>query len=967
MPASSGGEMSENGEKLEGQSPARAARAWDLSDSKLIGFALLGLGLLIAYYFPCLSGQGDFYFSDIAFYFEPFAHFVQQEARLGILPLWNPYVYSGMSQVAVPSPGLFYPFSWLMFLMPFSAGLSIYMIVHQVLFGVGAYLYFRDLGSSRTASVLGAMAVALGAYSFSLVRNFTLPASMAWLPLALWCERRIDFGRSMSRRAAGAPGASASLGAFASLGASATGDLSGSRENAAGLAEKDAGAQDMVGAPHGRPGGTRGREAGSGLFPYVFGLVFSVAMIMYAGRPEVGAPELVLIGIACISKFLQALFKKELRPWMWQELFLKLGALTLGVALSLPMIGPVLDWTKVSPRATGMAPKWVFTWSSNWYDFLCLFLSQPMGDLTALNDYSVQLRALVSSRGSHVPFLTSTYISPVIGTLSIFGLFDRTFKQRWIVVSLLIGFIFMSAGNYTPFAPAIVSLSSFLATFRYPVKLLIFPAIILILLAVRGFDSMIEGRLGRALLAVVSAIWLVVLSFALILYAFPDIVIHASKLPWLFHGTHPRSFLINAEMLMAGSMLHAAAIGIATCATAFIVWRIVQRNGSVLKETDKGILNVCSMFLICLTAFCLLQSSIKFRQTVPFGFFEHPSKVARVLANTFSPATVGAFRVVNLYFDPLTVPKNYKARPGSKFEEDFFQYARELCLYKTVLDYNIPSSNGYEAAETSYYRDFFIDALQFCTQAKHEVEKRVSDLPMHRFAMLSATDSANTQCYRDREDNPIRELDPTLFEKVHEDRSINYRLYKVRNPRPRIYFADKIEAVESFDKLRAEFLKLTPISIDTNPRLCYLKSSDMSSGVPGSAGGSPAPNSAKTELVLKNDNGQSLSLTATTPTPRLLIIADHFFPGWIATIDNTPTTILQANIINRAILVPSGTHEIRMLFRPQSMTLGLTASTVSFFIFAIGLTLISKSKTLAQLYTKSEPAPEASSADSSSQ
>lgn len=892
----------------------------DLSRRQLIGFPILCVVLLLVYYFPCLTGQGDFYFSDICFYFEPFAHFIREQVRAGVFPLWNPYVYSGMSQVAVPSPGLFYPFSWLIFLLPFSAGLSIYMIFHQLLLGAGGYFYFRELKSSKTAAMLGACALTLCAYSFALIRNFTLPASMAWLPLALWFERKIDLSQQ---------DASARTQGMEQIGDSVSESVL-SHPPMLGAPESPHLPGSMVGAPHGRPLNT---------LPYIAGLVFCVAMIMYSGRPEVGAPELVLIGIACVSKFVSLLFKKQLTPLAWQELFLKIAALLLGVALSLPMIGPVLDWTKVSPRATGMAQKWVFTWSTNWYDFLCLVLSQPMGDLTLLNENSVHLRQLVTSRGSHVPFLTSAYISPVIATLAVWGAFDKTFKLRWIVFALLIGFVLMSAGNYTPFAPAIVSLSAFLATFRYPVKLLIFPAILIVLLAVRGTDVMLGGRLSRTLLISTSIIWFAVLLSALNLCAFPQIVLIASKCRWLFAETFPDTFMVQAQMLLAASMLHAAAIGIATCVAAYLIRKTVIHRDGPIKESERAIINTCSMFLILLCCLTLLQSSIKYRQTVPGGFFKHPSPVAQLLESvqTKTP-TKDPFRVVNLYFDPLTVPKKYKARPSSKFEEDFFQYARELCLYKTVLDHDIYSTNGYEAAESTYYRDFFLDALSFCTQGKHETEKRVSDLPMHRFLALSATAFANTQCYRDREGNNIPALDANLFEKVNEDQKLNHRLFKVKNPRPRIYFASAVEGVENFDKLRALWCKLETTKIDNDPAVCYLRRVDLDH-LPEIAGVPPAHNSPTSEINIQNESTQQLTLKVSTPNSHLLIIADHFFPGWTATINGVPTPILQANIINRAIFVPKGTHEIQMTFRPKSLELGIMASLISLIIFSIGVAI----------------------------
>ncbi|MBX9567433.1 MAG: hypothetical protein K2X77_00995, partial [Candidatus Obscuribacterales bacterium] len=144
------------------------------------------LVLLAVYYWPCLTGTGDFFISDLSFYFQPFCQFIGRELRAGILPLWNPYLYSGMSQLAVPSPALFYPPSFLLFLLPFSLGLSIYMILHQLIGAVGTYLFLRRVGATIESSCFAALAFSLCAYNFTLIQNFTLPATICWLPLALY-------------------------------------------------------------------------------------------------------------------------------------------------------------------------------------------------------------------------------------------------------------------------------------------------------------------------------------------------------------------------------------------------------------------------------------------------------------------------------------------------------------------------------------------------------------------------------------------------------------------------------------------------------------------------------------------------------------------------------------------------------------------------------------------------------------
>lgn len=62
-----------------------------------------------------------------------------------------------------------------------------------------------------------------------------------------------------------------------------------------------------------------------------------------------------------------------------------------------------------------------------------------------------------------------------------------------------------------------------------------------------------------------------------------------------------------------------------------------------------------------------------------------------------------------------------------------------------------------------------------------------------------------------------------------------------------------------------------------------------------------------------------------------LVLSDAYYSGWRATVDGEPTDILRANYGYRAVYVPAGNHEVVMRFRPQSWTLGLAVSTVTWF------------------------------------
>lgn len=60
--------------------------------------------------------------------------------------------------------------------------------------------------------------------------------------------------------------------------------------------------------------------------------------------------------------------------------------------------------------------------------------------------------------------------------------------------------------------------------------------------------------------------------------------------------------------------------------------------------------------------------------------------------------------------------------------------------------------------------------------------------------------------------------------------------------------------------------------------------------------------------------------------PRILVLADAFYPGWKAYIDGEKTPIFPANYAFRGTVVPAGRHEVRFEYRPVSFFGGLALS-----------------------------------------
>lgn len=159
---------------------------------------------LLAFYFPTLCGSQHYYMADHEYYFQPFTKYIAERILQGQLPLWNPYLYCGMSQIAVSSPDMFYPLNCFFLFLSYSQALSMVLLVHQLILGIGTFLLVRSFGWGTAPGVAASLILTFCGYACTLTCNHTLVTTACWLPLIFWSTRAIIFscerGRKMETR-----------------------------------------------------------------------------------------------------------------------------------------------------------------------------------------------------------------------------------------------------------------------------------------------------------------------------------------------------------------------------------------------------------------------------------------------------------------------------------------------------------------------------------------------------------------------------------------------------------------------------------------------------------------------------------------------------------------------------------------------------------------------------------------------
>lgn len=80
---------------------------------------------------------------------------------------------------------------------------------------------------------------------------------------------------------------------------------------------------------------------------------------------------------------------------------------------------------------------------------------------------------------------------------------------------------------------------------------------------------------------------------------------------------------------------------------------------------------------------------------------------------------------------------------------------------------------------------------------------------------------------------------------------------------------------------------------------------------------------------------QYIQLKVNTDTDKILFLSDNYYPGWKATIDQTPTKIYRADFAFRAIVIPKGEHTVEFLFKPLSFKIGALISVITLTVLSL--------------------------------
>lgn len=154
-------------------------------------FPLVLAALMAVSYWEILLGFGSLFLRDFFVFGYPLAHYHQASLLAGEIPLWNPLSECGVPFLAQWNTMVLYPGSLIYVLLPLPWSLNVFVVLHNLLGGIGMYFLARHW---TRMDVAGALAALVYCFHGLLQESMLWPNNMAafgWLP---WVLLTVDRG-----------------------------------------------------------------------------------------------------------------------------------------------------------------------------------------------------------------------------------------------------------------------------------------------------------------------------------------------------------------------------------------------------------------------------------------------------------------------------------------------------------------------------------------------------------------------------------------------------------------------------------------------------------------------------------------------------------------------------------------------------------------------------------------------------
>jgi hypothetical protein len=173
------------GTRLIAERDARRSRPW-LTVGTWVPLLVLAI-LPFVLFAPATFMWRVFAAQDVQAYFYPYHVVSARILSHGHLPLWNPYVFSGIPLLGDGQTALLYPPNWLFFVVPAETALNLVTLLQFSVAGISMYAFARRLGLDRLPAFTASLAYMFGGAVSARIVHLSNMGGAALAPAVLAC------------------------------------------------------------------------------------------------------------------------------------------------------------------------------------------------------------------------------------------------------------------------------------------------------------------------------------------------------------------------------------------------------------------------------------------------------------------------------------------------------------------------------------------------------------------------------------------------------------------------------------------------------------------------------------------------------------------------------------------------------------------------------------------------------------
>jgi hypothetical protein len=240
-------------------------------------------------------------------------------------------------------------------------------------------------------------------------------------------------------------------------------------------------------------------------------------------------------------------------------------------------------------------------------------------------------------------------------------------------------------------------------------------------------------------------------------------------------------------------------------------------------------------------------------------------------------------------------------------------------MAKSASVFDFPAVTDYEPQTSRRYAEYFMKMLRPAdrvplTNVNEFYYLEANALPSSRpllgllgvrFLVVDPSVEAKFQF------GPLRSLRPVAMPG-------DLRVYENDAALPRAFYVPRLEVMNDPLALLDQLAKPRH-----NPRLTALVDEPPADGFVGSEPG------AGGDATILEDRSEVVRIRVRSTRPGFLFLADQYYPGWEARVNDMPTPIMRANYAFRLVRVPAGEAMVDFRYRPQSVRWGMIVSGLS--------------------------------------